>query len=135
MRPFWNRALGVRKCGAALNAVKCECGGARKYDGLIPHDFRRSAAKAARRAGVPESVIMAMGGWKTPSMFRRYAIVSNADQRAAVEMIARERAEKALSPRSAPLAQKPIVTAKNRRRPQCNKVEQRRWFLGARGGT
>jgi integrase len=64
----------------------------------IPHDFRRSAAKAARRAGVPEPVIMAMGGWKTPSMFRRYAIVSSADQRAAVEMIARERTEKALSP-------------------------------------
>jgi len=41
---------------------------------------------------------MAMGGWKTPSMFRRYAIVSSADQRAAVEMIARERAEKTLSP-------------------------------------
>jgi integrase len=87
-----------RKCAAALAAVKCECGGVRKYVGLIPHDFRRSAAKAARRAGVPESVIMAMGGWKTPSMFRRYAIVSSADQRAAVEMIARERAEKPLSP-------------------------------------
>jgi integrase len=86
-----------RKCGAALVAVKCECGGVRKYVGLIPHDFRRSAAKAARRAGVPESVIMAMGGWKTPSMFRRYAIVSSADQRSAIEMIARERAEKALS--------------------------------------
>jgi integrase len=87
-----------RKCGAALAGMKCECGGVRKYVGLIPHDFRRSAAKAARRAGVPESVIMAMGGWKTPSMFRRYAIVSSADQRAAVEMIARERAEKTLSP-------------------------------------
>jgi integrase len=87
-----------RKCGAALAEVRCECGGVRKYVGLIPHDFRRSAAKAARRAGVPESVIMAMGGWKTPSMFRRYAIVSNADQRAAVEMITRERAEKTLSP-------------------------------------
>jgi integrase len=90
-----------RKCGAALTDAKCAaptregdcCGGVRKYSGLIPHDFRRSAAKAARRAGVPESVIMAMGGWKTPSMFRRYAIVSSADQRAAVEMIVRERAE------------------------------------------
>jgi integrase len=90
--------LVCRKCGSAPVAVKCECGGARKYVGLIPHDFRRSAAKAARRAGVPESVIMAMGGWKTPSMFRRYAIVSSADQRAAVEMITRERAEKTLSP-------------------------------------
>jgi integrase len=90
-----------KKCGASLTNAKCTvlnvdgkaCGGGRKYSGLICHDFRRSAAKAARRAGVPESVIMAMGGWKTPSMFRRYAIVSSADQRAAVEMIVRERAE------------------------------------------
>jgi integrase len=91
-----------RKCGAALAGAKCECSGVRKYAGLIPHDFRRSAAKAARRAGVPESVIMAMGGWKTPSMFRRYAIVSSADQRSAIEMIARERAGKTLSPPFSP---------------------------------
>ncbi len=43
---------------------------------LIVHDLRRSAAKALRAAGVPESVVMAIGGWKTPAMFRRYAIVS-----------------------------------------------------------
>jgi integrase len=91
-----------RKCGVVLTEAKCECSGVRKYAGLIPHDFRRSAAKAARRAGVPESVIMAMGGWKTPSMFRRYAIVSSADQLTAVEMIARERAEKAISPPFSP---------------------------------
>jgi hypothetical protein len=51
----------------------------RKYRGLIVHDFRRSAAKALRRAGVAESVIMATGGWKTRAMFTRYAIVSSAD--------------------------------------------------------
>jgi hypothetical protein len=49
---------------------------------------------------------MAMGGWKTPSMFRRYAIVSSADQRAAVEMIARERAVKPLSPPFGPQSPK-----------------------------
>jgi hypothetical protein len=36
-------------------------------------------------------------------MFRQYAIVSSADQRAAIEMIGREHAEKALSPHSASL--------------------------------
>ena len=110
-----------RKCGVTLAGAKCQCGGVRKYVGLIPHDFRRSAAKAARRAGVPESVIMAMGGWKTPSMFRRYAIVSSGDQRAAVEMIVRERAEKTLSPPFDPPAQKPSITGKNRRRQLSNK--------------
>ena len=60
--------------------------------GLIPHDLRRSAAKALRAANVPESVVMTMGGWKTPAMFRRYAIVSTTDQRAAVEKLERARA-------------------------------------------
>jgi len=66
-------------------------------EGLILHDLRRSAAKAARRAGVPESVVMSMGGWKTADMFRRYAIVSSADQRDAVRMLERSRAEQASS--------------------------------------
>jgi hypothetical protein len=38
---------------------------------MILHDFRRSAPKELRRAGVPESVIMRMAGWETNSMFRR----------------------------------------------------------------
>jgi len=57
--------------------------------------MRRSAAKALRAAGVPESVVMAMGGWKTAAMFRRYAIVSSADQSAAVEMLERARTQRA----------------------------------------
>ena len=61
--------------------------------GLLVHDLRRSAAKALRKAGVPESVIMATGGWKTASMFRRYAIVSSADQRDAMEKLELDRAK------------------------------------------
>jgi integrase len=103
-RDAWRRlceraALGSFTCRACDNPV---AGGGRcpickssdpVYQGLIVHDLRRSAAKAMRAAGVPESVIMAAGGWKTPAMFRRYAIVSSADQRAAVEMLERARAE------------------------------------------
>lgn len=61
--------------------------------GLLVHDLRRSAAKALRKAGVPESVTMATGGWKTASMFRRYAIVSSADQREAMEKLEADRAK------------------------------------------
>jgi integrase len=57
------------------------------------HDFRRSAAKALRRAGVPESSIMDTGGWKTASMFRRYAIGSAADQRQTVKLLEAQREE------------------------------------------
>jgi integrase len=89
---------GGRKC------PKCASDKA-TYHGLIVHDMRRSAAKALRAAGVPESVIMAAGGWKTPAMFRRYAIVSSADQRAAVEML--ERARAANSPKIALISQNP----------------------------
>ncbi|MGH9544788.1 MAG: tyrosine-type recombinase/integrase [Terriglobales bacterium] len=95
-------------CGVNVAGKKCKACGSRqrKYSGLIPHDLRRSAAKAARRAGVPESVVMAMGGWKTSAVFRRYAIVSSADQQAAVDMLeaarARQRAEpEQLVPREA----------------------------------
>jgi integrase len=55
--------------------------------GLMVHDLRRSAARALRAAGVAESVVMAIGGWKTAAMFRRYAIVSTADQRAAMDKL------------------------------------------------
>jgi integrase len=74
---------------------------------LMVHDFRRSAAKALRRAGVPESVIMSTGGWRTASMFRRYAIVSATDQREAVALLeaARER-DRAKRPVLVPFLQK-----------------------------
>jgi hypothetical protein len=42
---------------------------------------------------------MAAGGWKTPAMFRRYAIVSSADHRAAIEKL--EQARAANSPKTA----------------------------------
>jgi hypothetical protein len=58
-----------------------------KYSGLIVHDLRRSAAKALRAAGVAETVIMHVGGWLTPSMFRRYAILDEAEQRAAMQKL------------------------------------------------
>lgn len=47
---------------------------------VIFHDFRRTSAKAKRAAGVSESVIMELQGWKTSNMFRRYAITSREDK-------------------------------------------------------
>jgi integrase len=48
------------------------------------YDLRRSGARDLIRAGVSQSVVMSIGGWRTDAMFRRYNISSDADQRKAL---------------------------------------------------
>jgi integrase len=59
--------------------------------GLLFHDLRRTAARNLRAAGVPEEIIMRIAGWKTSSVFKRYAIVDQADVRAALQQLDRAR--------------------------------------------
>jgi len=56
--------------------------------GRIPHDFRRTAVRNLERAGVARSVAKQMVGHGTDSIYERYAIVSEGDQREAVAKLA-----------------------------------------------
>ena len=58
---------------------------------LLFHDLRRSAARNLRAAGIPEEVITRIAGWKTSSVFKRYAIVDQKDIRAALQQLERVR--------------------------------------------
>jgi integrase len=89
-RVTWERActrIGVGrtsclKCSERVDAGKAclKCKSKRwTYSGLIFHDLRRTAARNLRRAGISETVIMKIGGWRTRSVFERYAIVSRND--------------------------------------------------------
>ena len=79
--------LFCKPCNLQLNTNKV------KTIGLLFHDLRRSAARNARAAGVAEGVIMKMSGWKTRTVFDRYAIVAEDDMDAAIKLIQKRRSQ------------------------------------------
>ena len=67
--------------------VKNEKTGQMKYDGILPHDMRRSAIRNFRKAGVSESDGMKISGHKTNSVYKRYDIIDEEDQRRTIENV------------------------------------------------
>jgi len=58
-----------------------------EYEGLIPHDFRRSAVRNLINAGVGQATAMKITGHRTLSVFERYNIVSTEQLHDAMEKV------------------------------------------------
>ena len=72
---FRGRGKPIRSPHQAWRSA-CERAG---VAGRLIHDLRRTAIRRFERASVARSVAMKLSGHKTESVYRRYAIVSEAD--------------------------------------------------------
>ncbi len=90
--PHLEGTLAGRRIMEPRKAWKRACRAA-GYPGLLIHDLRRSAVRNMKQAGVPRSVAMKITDHKTESVYRRYAIVSDADLKTAADALANTAAE------------------------------------------
>ena len=73
-----------RQWASAVQAAGCP--------GMLRHDFRRTAVRNLERKGVSRSVATKLTGHRTEAVYRRYAIVSDQDLKAASAKLAQEAA-------------------------------------------
>jgi integrase len=99
-------------------ATACE---AAKVPNLLFHDLRRTAARNLRRAGIAEGIVMKIGGWKTRSVFERYAIVSDRDISDAMTTL---EAKQKLDHAEAAALQKSAASSENEFGHDCRKTAQ-----------
>jgi integrase len=79
-----------------------------KLEKKYMYDTRRTACRNAIRAGIPESVVMKMGGWKTRAMLDRYNISSRRDLQLAPKYV-EEYLKKQPTEKPEPVATKGLI--------------------------
>ena len=82
---FHRRGKRIKSMNGAWSAAcrKAAC------PGRLFHDLRRTAVRNLERAGVPRSIAMKITGHKTEAVYRRYAIVNEADVAEGLEKLGR----------------------------------------------
>jgi len=73
----------VKSFRRAFKAAAKEAGLA----GTLPHDMRRSAIRNFRKAGISESDGMKISAHRTNSVYKRYDIIDEEDQRRTIEKV------------------------------------------------
>ena len=79
-----------------------------EYEGLNPHDFRRSAVRNLTNAGVDQRKAMKITGDKTAAVFERYNIKTTADLHEASDKVVAYHADQKLGATKAKSRQKSV---------------------------
>lgn len=78
-RDDWYELCVASGLGQFVPAKRANGDDYQKYEGLKPHDFRRSAIRNLIRARVPQNTAMKISGHKSVEVFRRYDIINEVD--------------------------------------------------------
>jgi integrase len=113
-RPFVFPGAAGGRLGDFRKAWKRACATA-GVRGVVFHDLRRSGARNAVRAGVPEQVVMELGGWRTRAVFARYNVTSERDLADAIARVSDYVADRAAdAPKIRPIHGEPAQNPHNR---------------------
>jgi integrase len=94
-RKEFQRACVAAGLGKITKMVSAKGNKWEKYEGVTPHDFRRSGIRNMVRAGVPEKIAMSISGHKTRAVFDRYNMTSTDNVKDAIKTVTRYNKRKA----------------------------------------